>query len=195
MADCTWKANWEETKQHFVDWWAGEGLAVGSWGAMGGMEPIEPVEDPGGTDQVNSVEERFTSVAWRPLSNHYGLAHSRFPLDCLPIGRVDLGPGSLALFLGSEPGFDEGTVWYHSCIEDVENPEELAPLEFDPENPWWKVTVNLVSRQQELADGKYMVGCPDLIENVDTLASLRGIQTLLFDIDRKSTRLNSSHYS
>jgi hypothetical protein len=95
---------------------------------------------------------------------------------------VDLGPGSLALFIGSEPGFDRHTVWYHSCIEDVDEPESLPPLEFDPENHWWQVTRDLVRTQQELAGKRYMVGCPDLIENVDTLASLRGTERLMFDM-------------
>ena len=37
-------------------------------------------------------------------------------------------------------------------------------------------------RCAELARGKYLVGCPDLIENMDVLSSLRGAQTLLFDL-------------
>ena len=34
----------------------------------------------------------------------------------------------------------------------------------------------------ELSRGKYLVGCPDLIENMDVLSSLRGAQTLLMDM-------------
>ena len=34
----------------------------------------------------------------------------------------------------------------------------------------------------ETARGEYIVGCPDLVENMDTLASLRGAQTLCLDL-------------
>ena len=70
-----WKANWEDTKQHFVDWWNHEGLVIGMWGAP----PCE------------------------------GVPHEQAPLEaCAELGR-----------------------------------------------------------------GKYLVGCPDLVENMEILASLR----------------------
>lgn len=182
MSECAWKPNWEETKKHFIDWWAGTGLVVGAWNGVGGQPAIEPTTDPGPAERIGGVAERMTDVYWRPLSAHYGLARQRFPLDCLPISRMDLGPGSLALMLGSEPGFTEGTVWYHPCIENERAPESLPPLEFDADNPWWQVTEALCRRAAELGEGKYLVGCPDLIENIDILASLRGAQTMLMDM-------------
>jgi hypothetical protein len=50
---------------------------------------------------------------------------------------------------------------------------------------WWKVTVDTVKECLELSQGNYLVGCPDLIENIDILASLRDAETMLMDmIDR-----------
>ena len=27
----TWKANWEDSKKNYVDWWNGKGLVVSMW--------------------------------------------------------------------------------------------------------------------------------------------------------------------
>ena len=43
----SWKPNWEETKQRFIDWWAGDGLVMCPWGAPPAAIPHEEVENPG----------------------------------------------------------------------------------------------------------------------------------------------------
>jgi hypothetical protein len=36
----SWKPNWEETKGRLLEWWKGQGLAIGAWGApQAGIEP------------------------------------------------------------------------------------------------------------------------------------------------------------
>ena len=50
----------------------------------------------------------------------------------------------------------------------------VPPLRFDPDSYWWGVTGRTLRSCVELGRGKYMVGCPDLVENIDVLGSLRG---------------------
>ena len=45
-----------------------------------------------------------------------------------------------------------------------------------------QITENILRRCAAMARGKYLVTCPDLVENMDTLSSLRGAQTLCFDL-------------
>jgi hypothetical protein len=175
--ECSWKPNWQETRQHFIDWWKGKGLILG--GAPPASRPRAAVPDPG---PAPSVAEGYTDVQKRAQRNHYQLSCQSFPVDVIPVSSTDIGPGSLALLLGSEPGFSPETVWFEPCMHDDPHPEKRPPLRFDPENRWWKVHEATLKACAELGDGKYMVGCPDLIENVDTLASLRGSQTLLMDM-------------
>lgn len=175
-----WKANWEETKRRFVKWWDRDGLLVGMWGAPDAgrsvhetvAAPIPPV----------TLEERYSNATFRALENHHRLSRSIFPLDVLPSATTDLGPGSLALFLGSQPGFAADTVWYHPCMEDELEPERLPPLRFDENNLWWRVTEDILRHCARLGRGKYFATCPDLIENMDVLSSLRGAQTLCLDM-------------
>ena len=175
-----WKSNWGQTKQRFIKWWNREGLLVGMYGAPETARCLhESVAPPA---RPATLEEYYTDAAFRAAQNHYRLSRSIFPLDVLPSATTNLGPGSLALLLGARPGFSEDTVWFHPCIEQEREPERLPPLRFDPEHPWWRATEAIIRRCAELARGKYLVGCPDLIENVDVLASLRGIETLLMDM-------------
>jgi hypothetical protein len=76
-------------------------------------------------------------------------------------------------------------VWFHPCLEETAAPERLPPLRFDPASPWWRITEDILRRCVELARGKYLVTCPDLIENVDVLSSLRGARTLLLDMGER----------
>lgn len=172
-----WKQNWEETKQHYRDFWAHEGFVLTLWGS-----PIDPphevVEDPGPPPLV----EAYTDAKLRARLNHYALAGRSYPSDTIPMADTNIGPGSLSLFLGSEPGFSPQTVWFEPAFEDVDDPESLPPLKFDPENKWWKITEATCREGAALAKGKYAVGCPDLIENLDIISSLRGNQKIMFDL-------------
>ena len=179
--DCAWKANWDETKRRLCDWWNHTGLAVGgsAW-AIGDAAEAHEVVEP--VPQAGSVEQSYTDVEWRTRHNHRVLSQQCFGADVLPVANTDIGPGSLALFIGSKPGFSPQTVWFEPCMADDDEPENRPPLRFDPRNRWWKITEATLRRCAELGRGKYMVGCPDLIENIDILAALRGPQRLLADM-------------
>ena len=175
-----WKANWEQTKQRFQKWWDRDGLLVGMWGAPETSYCLH--EDVPAPATPAAIEERYCNAAFRAAENHFRLARSIFPLDVLPTATTDIGPGSLAMFLGSRPGFAEDTVWFYPCVEMEVEPEKLPPLLFDENNPWWKTSENVIRACVERSRGKYIVGCPDLIENMDVLSSLRGAQTLCLDM-------------
>jgi hypothetical protein len=175
-----WKANWAETQQRFLKWWRREGMLIGMWGAPEAASPVhEVVAEP---ERPATLEECYCNAAFRAAENHFRLSRSLFPLDVLPVANADLGPGSLAAYLGSEPEFAEDTVWFHPVFENEEEPERLPPLRFDPTNKWWQINEAILRRCAASSREKYFVGCPDLIENIDVLSSLRGAQTLCVDM-------------
>jgi hypothetical protein len=178
-----WKDNWDETRRRFIDWWDCKGLLLGTWDAPPSNEsPRERIEKP---REPGSIREAYSDAGLRAQKNHYELAHQSFPADVLPVSDTNIGPGSLALFLGSEPGFSQDTVWFEPSIDACLQPEQLPAFRFDDSNEWWQVTENTLIACSHLARGKYLVGCPDLIENVDILAALRDPQRLMVDmIDR-----------
>lgn len=171
-----WKPNWRETRQHFLDWWDHEGLVL-RFHEVKARKPQAKVEDPG---PARSGEQLFFDPGWRARHERYRLSLNAFPGDSFPIANTSMGPGSLATFLGAEPVgiLETETVWYKPCIKD---PEKHPPFRFDPAAKWVKIHESMIRECIKESRGNYLVGCTDLIENVDTLAALRDTEVLLFD--------------
>ncbi len=192
-----WKLNWAETRQHFIDWWRHRGLVLGMWGAPQAAVPHAKLPFP----DLTSPVEAYTDVALRMRLNEYALSRRDYPADCLPLASADMGPGSLCLYVGSEPEFTPETVWFHPSMHQVAEPENLPPLRFDSENRWWRVTEATLRAQVANADGRYFASCPDLAENLDILAALRDPQTVMIDmierpewVHRKLQEINQVYF-
>jgi hypothetical protein len=177
MALSSWKPNWLETRQHFIDWWQHKGLVL-TVHNLPAVVPHETVADPGEAPDPTFF---YTQPAWRVQHQHAWAANRQFLADNLPLVGVDTGPGSLALYLGSQPEFSWDTVWFLPCLTGGQ-PEEYPALRFDLAHPWWQRTEQVLRGCVEASAGRYLVGCPDLVENVDILAALRDPQTLLMDM-------------
>jgi hypothetical protein len=173
-----WKANWKETKQHFADWWHQDGLLLYIWDLPEADPPHEAVAHPG---EAPDIEYFYTQPDWRARWNHYTLSREQYPADTFPVAGTMIGPGSLALFLGSDARLADDTVWFEPCI-DPNDPEGHPPLRFDPDCRWWRISEETVRASVNQAQGKYLVGCPDLVENIDIVAALRDPQLLLMDL-------------
>lgn len=182
VRDCPvlWKQNWAEAREHHARWWRHDGLvivpSIPDAADFHRVRRDPHAVDPGppATAEIRHADPDYTSAA----SHHWLATHER-GLDALPIGRVDLGPGSLALYLGSEPEFFDETVWFHPAAD----PRLLErPLRLDPANRWWQRQLALIDAALRRSAGRYPIGCPDLVENLDVLASLCGAQRLLVDL-------------
>lgn len=176
----SWKKDIEVSLAHYKAWWDHQGLVLVS----SSVHPCEPRDDTPDPGPAPDAEYFYTHPEWRAQAVHYSLARREFPLDTLPIASVDTGPGSLALYMGSQPGFSWETVWFEPCLLG-DRPEVYGPLKFDPETRWWKLAEEMLRLSMQWSQGRYLVGCVDLIENIDILASLRDPQTLMTDmVDR-----------
>lgn len=177
-----WKSNWTETKQHFCDWWAHRGLVLAG-GVFRAATPHEAVADPGGPATGPDDHGYYHKTPdWRAWVNHWHLSMHDYLADALPLAHTDIGPGSLALLLGSEPGFSPQTVWFEPTMKDDEAPEKRPPLKLDPTNHWLRMHTETARASAALGRGKYAVGCPDLVENIDIIAALRDPQVFLMDM-------------
>ena len=76
-----WKDNWEETQQHFLDWWDRKGMVMTTslWmNQYPRQKPWAEVKDPG---PAASLEASYTDVDWRVEQCRYELSRSEFVLD------------------------------------------------------------------------------------------------------------------
>ena len=178
MTDHIWKADWERTKEAHRKFWKREGaVIIAPYSEVDTLKvPREKLEKPA---EPADVMKFWTDEDYNCKKIRYEMSASAFPGDTVPLAEWGVGPGVLALFLGSEAGMSKETVWYHPVIS---NPDNYPKIKFNPENKWWKIHESMLKRLVKESKGNYYVGYPDIIENIDVLASLREAQTLLMDM-------------
>ena len=193
-----YKVNMEAAKEKFRNYWAHKNTGRPLMCIIARRPEVEqysdgtPVEG-GYLDQIcqgkyyNMPEE----LKWKDMEDKYQNPQrivDRYRYFCqthaflgesFPNLNIDFGPGSLASYLGSEIGFKEDTVWFNKCLDGWDG---VPKLTFDPENKWFKKHLQLAKDCQALAGDDFYVDMPDLMENIDVLASLRGAQDILFDL-------------
>jgi len=171
------KNNWEETKIKFTNWWAHKNVGRP---LMMVIAKKEGADDPLPEEFVyKTMDEKYRNAEHMiKRYQHYCETHE-FLAESFPNMSADFGPGSVASYIGSDIVFNEDTVWFNEFVEEW---ADLPKIEFDPENKWWKEHYALVKKARELAGDDFYIGIPDLMENIDVLASLRGAQKMIFDM-------------
>ncbi|MFQ3586358.1 MAG: hypothetical protein SNJ74_08795 [Fimbriimonadaceae bacterium] len=169
-----WKPDWDAARARLEDWWEGRGCALSVTAPLDEPRPDRPDPVPAPDLRTGWIdpEIRFVNAVAEMAATYYGGV-------AFPYVDTQIGPGSLGLVLGQEPEFGPDTVWYPPVIQD---PDSHPPLRYDPEDRWLKVHLALIERGLAGAEGRFLVGIPDLIENIDTLAQLRGPETLMEDL-------------
>ncbi len=172
--------DWYESRKRLAAWWRGEdtdrpAVAIFAPKSDGNEVVRKNISTP------KTFRERRTNIEYRILKSEIDMMRTSFVGEAFPVLDTEIGPGDLALFLGAKPIFQEETnvVWYQPVISGSNLSE---PLKFDPENEWWVFFKKFILEAVKRSRGKYLVGMPDLIEGLDTLAQLRGHERLIIDM-------------
>ena len=180
------KTDWLQTQANFKTWWKREDMSRPLMSivarhddAPGSPEPADAPLTP--EDMHLNVERKVKNM------RHYCRTHT-FMAEAFPYLSIDIGPGSLATYLGAEPVFAWDTVWYQECAREL---DDLGKIVYNPENFWWKKHLALVRKAKDLAQDDFLVAIPDIIENLDIISAMRGPQNLCYDlIDHPDTVKN-----
>lgn len=166
--------NIEQAKKNHLAWWNRKGLV---------LNLTSPKRNPTVKELTNVPKDRvrlWTDVVLRCDGAEYDMGKTAYFADALPMLQTTFGPGSLAEMLGAKPVYEPSTVWYEPCIA---APDACKPIRFDPRNnASLDLHMRFVDEAMRRSGGRYMVAMSDLIENLDTLASLRGSEPLLLDL-------------
>ena len=163
----------EEVKQRFSMWWRGEDFGRPLCRIIG------RTEEPNFSLRGVSPRDFHIGAAVRVAMMREEMRVSRYFADAFPYLDLNLGPGSLAAYLGCEPKFSYDTVWYEPCAETI---AELPEKDFMRFSPWWEEHLREVRETVRLSEGEFPVGIPDVQENIDILAAMRGAQNLCYDL-------------
>jgi hypothetical protein len=190
-----WKPDWSTAQSAFTRWWKREGMAIFLTANSPAPRPVEPA--PARPDEL---VQAWIDPVYRRRQAEHDLSRKHFLAEAFPIFDTQIGPGSLSTFLGARPEFAIDTVWYWPCIQD---PDSCGPIRLTAgNNPWLDAHLALIDEGIRHAGGRYLVGIPDLIENLDTLASLRGDTPVLLDlierpgwVSEKISEINQAYFA
>lgn len=193
-----YKKNWEETKEKWAGYWKQKNQGRPLMNVIvrrpeieefSGKRPVQgTIKDvhcqgkyynlPEHLKYTDMNDKYFTAERMVERYRQFCDTHA-FLGESFPNLDVDFGPGAMASYLGAEICFQEDTVWYKSCIEEWEDADDFL---FRPNSKWFRQHLNLVKQCKELANGDFLIPMPDIMENIDVIASLRGAQNTLFDL-------------
>ena len=189
----TWKANLEETKKHYIDWWNHKGIVLNMWEHF--QEGVTPHADIPEPPHYKDLNQRWFDPVWRAEYLDWYVAHSSMKADILPVANTQLGPGSLAAILGGVFEGGEDTIWIHP------DPNYTDDITFDPNHPNWLLHKELLRACKQKAQGHYYVGMPDLMEGLDVLAAIKGTDKVLLDtviqpeiLERQMQQINDIYF-
>jgi hypothetical protein len=172
-----YKPDFDEMRERMTAFWNGAALdRMPLWITAPRKEPLPGPEAP---PEPEDPFTKWTDQEFRLAQAEAGFRRTWFGGESVPTLQTQLGPGSLAIHLGSEPVFMPQTVWYRPCIDDLSTGPDL---QYNPQERWWLWTQEFVARARERGEGRYILAFPDLIENTDALASLRGSEELLIEL-------------
>ena len=193
--------HWAQTRRKWIDYWKHQNTGRPVMTVIARKPEVEHLSD--GTPQDGGYLGQICQgnyyglpeeLKWKDMADKYQdperiVARYRqfcetheFLAESFPNLNIDFGPGSLAAYLGSDIGFKEDTVWFIPNPGFQDGWEGAPQLVFDPENEWLLKHLALAAKCCQLAGDDFFVDMPDLMENIDTLASLRGAQNTLYDL-------------
>ena len=173
------KNNWRETIERFDAWFHHKPTdrpLMNIWVKRNENEKIaEPLPEEPFTDSSDmylNTDKQFARIFNLYTQNVYPMA------EAFPDFSMNLGAGSMALYLGSEPTFTPETVWFKPFLDDYSQ-----ELKFDPDNIWWQKHLAILLRMVELAkDTDISICIPDIVENMDILSAIRDPQLCCLDL-------------
>ena len=201
-----YKKNWEETREKWINYWQrkNEGRPLMFIVARKpeydeiAKKTEEELDDTKADPRKHNWQGFYydlpDELMWKDMDDKYLKAEMlvgryrqfcethEFMAESFPNMVVDFGPGSLASYMGSDVGFAEDTQWFEPCYEDIDSWEDVEELTLSDPLGWYKRHLELLKKCKELANGDFYVDIPDLMENIDTLASLRGTSDLMCDM-------------
>ncbi|MHC1696364.1 MAG: hypothetical protein AB9835_14095 [Eubacteriales bacterium] len=176
-----YKQDWEETKQRYKQWWAGEYFgrcAMAVCAPRNGRADIKPPELPA------RVEDRWLDFDYLKAVNDYHMSRTFYGGEAFP--RWTPGyPGwdFIPSYLGAEVKLKEDTGWVQPLMEKGALTDyDYRDFKINQDNKWWKFAKEVHKLAAAEAKGKSVPGIQAIGASGDTLACMRSSNQLLYDL-------------
>lgn len=176
-----YKPDWDQTKQRFEAWWAGEVIdrcLIQVTAPKDGVGHADPPPVPA------KVEDRWLDYDYLSAVNDYYMSRTFYGGEAFPIWNPGYpGWSFIPCYLGARVELSESTGWVYPIIEDgALTDHDYRDLVIPDDNPWWVRAREMVRFSVEQARGKSIPGVLAIGGCGDTLAALRGNEKLLTDL-------------
>jgi 5-methyltetrahydrofolate--homocysteine methyltransferase len=174
-----YKPDWDAAKQKWLNYWKRRNTGRPLMHLTAKRELTAQQASRADELRSKTIDDKYFDAAKRVARyRHYCETHS-FLAESFPHITADFGPGSMAAYLGCNPLFTMKTVWFEPTVNEWDGYKDLT---FDPNNEWYQKHIRLFRGLRQGAGDDFLIALPDIMENVDILASMRGAQELLFDM-------------
>lgn len=189
------KPDWPEARRRHERWWRGDDLVLAL------TAPLDAPRRPGPEPAApQDAQDKHIGLPGRIDRAEHHVHGTAYLAEAVPVSpAMGVGPGDLAAMLGAQWRFAHETVWYEPCITD---PQTHPPLQLDRDSLAFQRLTEMTLADLRRSGGRYLTGIPDLIENIDILAALRGSQNLLMDmfdhpgwIERSVFEINAAFFA
>ena len=167
-----YKPDWDKAKERYEAFWNRSCIDRCAIRVVSNKKGINPFE-PRKVDPLT----KWTDMDYIFNTNEEYFSSTYFAAEALPYYYPNLGPGIISAFMGSEPLFQDDTVWFTEIIEDW----ETYKPQFDENNKWWKLILEMTRIALERGKDKYFVGVSDFHNAGDNILNMRGSQRLCID--------------
>jgi 5-methyltetrahydrofolate--homocysteine methyltransferase len=173
-----YKPDWEETKQRYLAWWAGEALgrcAMAVYAPLSNPPDVPPPPEP------KDPAQRWTDMDYIRRANEHRHSHTFYGGEAFPCWHGGYpGHKSIAAFLGCPVRLGPDTGWLDPILTEPE--PEVRLLHVPTEGRWWKFTLDLLRTAARESPGRSIPSIGAFGGVGDTLAALRGTERLLLDL-------------
>lgn len=177
-----YKEDWDQARQRYLAWWNTDAVDRCGIKVTARRSDVKPKEIP----SPETPLEMFTDPDYVIPAAEERFRRTYFGGEAFPSLLVNLGPGSLASYLGTKPTFKWDTVWQEPWVKDW---DDFLIEEPDENNRWWRLTCDLTAAACAAGRDKYFVAISDLGGPTDVLSHLRENSRLCTDMIERSTQV------
>lgn len=188
-----YKEDWEATRQRFMAWWNQEivdRVMIQAYAPKSKLARWPQNSSDSWWCSFKTVKEwansgfdmeYLVSKMEKRISNIY------FGGDAIPRFFVNLGPGSIAGYLGCQTNFTNNTITFGPPI--INDWDNFGKMRFDPGNKFWQTTKQLTELASKKGANRFLVTFADLAGPTDLIPWLRGTENFCVDLIENAEEL------
>lgn len=170
-----YKPDWREARQRMTAWWEGKKTDRALARIQVPKKHVRPAYDTRLPQKFADPDTVFRNLELLLTSTYWAG-------EAFPVHQVYLGAMFMCTYFGCEPKFHKGGAWYSSpftCWEDI------ADLDFDPQNRWYRFVSDLTAQSARRAQGRYLTSVSGISASFDLFVELCGAEETLVAMSEK----------